>query len=193
MARHIRVAVLAVLVILSLAWQARAETFTSYKVFNDGAGLEIPVFQKTPFNLTHEIGPIINQKIQDATLTLTASSVGQSLWDVSFFMLDMDGNTVGDRFNLGDVGATGGQKTTYEWTNATDTKTQKVVTLSSLFGQDNTGLKMKIFIENKPLDKSSLYLYDSKYTVNAVPLPATVLLFGSGLAGLGIFRRRKAA
>jgi hypothetical protein len=71
--------------------------------------------------------------------------------------------------------------------------TQMMVSAVMPAGTASTKIQLIHILESSTTDAGAIYLDDASLTVTAVPVPAAVWLFGSGLLGLiGVARRKKA-
>ena len=92
---------------------------------------------------------------------------------------------VGGDFDYTLVGTDGGND--FDWT-------QMMVSAVMPAGTASTKIQLIHILESSTTETGAIYLDDASLTVTAVPVPAAVWLFGSGLLGLvGIARRKKAA
>jgi hypothetical protein len=192
-------------------WSCFNNTFTGSNLFTPGGGFFTPT--------AHSGTQVLKQygvdagAFQDAAAnpgdTVDASVYAMN-WNgdnfnniflLQIFALDAGGNNIsggftpfaqvsagsdvitGATFDYVLAGTNGGND--YDWT-------QMMVSAVMPEGTASTRIQLIHILEASTSNAGSIFLDDASLTVSAVPVPAAVWLFGSGLLGLvGVARRRK--
>jgi hypothetical protein len=189
---NIRSFVMTATLLLAPLTSAYADTFANTVDFADttSGGVTFSEVKQGSGSYSHDLGYLNALAITDATLTIRANNTGNvnsnkwELWAV----------TGDDHTLIGSFGDKLNQWVDYAFTSYKDAN-NAVHSLADLFAGGDATLEVRL-TDTSNLGTGSLLIDSSilsgTYTPRPVPIPATVLLMGSGLAGLGLFRRRRA-